>query len=621
MTVMAYLLRDAAGQKSPWPLPVLSFRIQTWAGLPADGIAGARLIIYECDYADEAAATGAAPRHKDEVARLLLDVTGPDPANAAAGVAIARATVEQAHWRGKLRAPGKTKESLPPDKARVKGSDFALYLGGEGKAARFVPLTIPRAAGPNHDEGRAFELGMQLEVGGKVVAEQLTDQATAVATVPIADSVSKMLGLYTRPVGAAASDSRVTTAAAKAPPEGKKKAPPVLLGRFNDPTRRPDVEPGVAKDELEVKVLALLGSKTDKHVVSGDDVVDVDGLRLSQFVTPDGREAMIATLRAAMSFSWGKSGEAINKEFKNKKPEDKAAALAERDARRKTIPEELFLDTDIEAAYFVVHDVGSYGLTDTRWTIENVAEAGKGVHGFLNHGGLYAPQKDFSATALGTVYQFHLGPGGDWLAKRCINIETTPIDTTTPPSATDASKYAFVGQHEVSGVSTFFLWTHAAIDALADLYLLASARAGHLLTVTCHSEIDRSLIYSSIFPRGAAAVAALAKNATWRAKLLAPYNMHGDPYGFDLQVFYDKITARLNALSARRKLPRGVRYGCHPDRVLSRAKLEKGYPTTVGNMSGHLHTFPHQSNPDVLRMKQSISQWKGAWWEAAPAKP
>ena len=89
----------------------------------------------------------------------------------------------------------------------------------------------------------------------------------------------------------------------------------------------------------------------------------------------------------------------------------------------------------------------------------------------------------------------------------------------------------------------------------------------------------------------------------------------------------------------KRQLPKGVRYGVHPTRILgpmddkgANAALKTKFPglrLTNGNGSNEVHTFPHQSNPTILTHRTSHSTWneystwsKGKWfWQAGWKEP
>jgi hypothetical protein len=143
---------------------------------------------------------------------------------------------------------------------------------------------------------------------------------------------------------------------------------------------------------------------------------------------------------------------------------------------------------------------------------------------------------------------------------------------------------------------------------MADLYVLSSARANNLLTVATHEELDRDIMYSAVFwAYSADEIDALeARSSIWADMIGQPGDGHDDPIALDLQVFYDKITERLNKLGGL-QLPMGTRYGTHPKRNADWTNKDPdGHPHSTGNVDGQLHVFPWQSNPKILSgdMKQ-----------------
>lgn len=114
------------------------------------------------------------------------------------------------------------------------------------------------------------------------------------------------------------------------------------------------------------------------------------------------------------------------------------------------------------------------------------------------------------------------------------------------------------------------------IDGMVDLYLLASLRAGHLLTVTTHVEADRVL------------------------------NGHSDPSGIDLDVFYDAITDRISKTGKNKlaglgglTIPKGTRYGMHPRRLTGEPVVWNGIPVSRilnGTKAKWPTKFPQQSS-------------------------
>jgi hypothetical protein len=273
---------------------------------------------------------------------------------------------------------------------------------------------------------------------------------------------------------------------------------------------------------------------------------------------------------------------------------------------------------DIAKAWFVIHDVGvKSSLSDRRFKAADKATKKGSVHGFLNRSGYYAATHDFSKDRKGTVYEFLSRKGKKIAGGTTINIETVPdIENGVadradgshgPPS--NANRYASIGYRKVGAKKVnYYKWTNAAFDILADLYILASARAGHLLTITAHKEMDRNLGRSVIWREYSAAEIRQAANKYLKKARDNPSDYHGDPFAFDVQALYDVITRKLNALGGT-QMPPGARYGVHPLRLRTAGGAD------VGNGDGQLHEFPHQSDP---RVKTDTKLKKPGWWAQGP---
>ena len=332
------------------------------------------------------------------------------------------------------------------------------------------------------------------------------------------------------------------------------------------------------------RMLALPGRFGDPK---RDPAVEMDGTRFDRFLGGADRRDFAARWLA-------------------QRPE-LARAAAEKNADLKS--------GDIAKAWFVIHDVGAGGtLKDERYrALQKETKAGA-VHGFLNRAGYFAATHDFATNRMGTVYEFLSKKGREVAGKTTINIETVPdieVVRTVPdgslPPPRNALNYAsigFVRRRPNRASATYFKWTRAAFEVLADLYILASARAGHLLTVTAHKEVDRNLARSKIWNEYSAAEIRNGQGKFWRTVRENPGDYHGDPYGFDMQAFYDAITAKLNALGGM-QMPAGARYGVHP------ARLRKADGQDIVNGDTQLHQFPWQSDP-VLKRDTQIK--KAGWW-------
>lgn len=678
MALRASLYADANAPRNAWKLPTLAFRVQD---SPED-LKGARLTLYECDYGSDTPKDDDEPSKKDVLARFSVDAKLPAGKE---GLALTVKPLE-GYVEHELVAIKKAKDLLSRGKRCLFAVHFGTVTEGKKKTTTdvFFPVFVPHSMGIDDvDEGDALEIGMELEVDGKVVASQLKAKQTSVATVPIQSPVLRMLKLSMTARGAAATDDRVKTgamvqaeneqkagSAAKAAQTKGGKAGAKVLGRFNDHLRKPSVEPELAP--------AFLGSEIVKRTSAGEKDTDVDGLLFSYFVPKAERRKVIETILAPrIRHAWD-----LPKQKKGQAPPPsrEGEAPGPDDRTGKNVPKKPdgsdnyggFGLGDIARAYFVVHDIGA-GLgpfPERRWTNEGIHKKdpkdADSVHGYLNRRGTYATYRDFGKDGYHTVNQFTAGD--DWLDEWCIGIECTPFGSRSSAATVDPDDptltFACMGWTDTGKDRTgIYKFSAELIEALADLYVLASARAGHLLTVTAHSEVDRALVYSMLYPGKREEVRKrIEKQMNWWKYARAPYNMHGDPYGFDAQVLYDKITEKLNALAKGRTnlvLPMGVRYGIHPNRLLTtmpkgkeglvwveeETKKKKkwrqkkvtlsdhfpGLKITHGNDSDDLHTFPHQSNPKVLEHEgmQPWSRWneysdwsKGKWfWQEGWTEP
>ena len=327
-----------------------------------------------------------------------------------------------------------------------------------------------------------------------------------------------------------------------------------------------------------------------------DSMIDMDGTRFDEFIPGKNRREFITR--------WLEDHPALKE------------AANEPGADLKT--------SDINKAWFILHDVGAKAtLTDRRFKADQPKTKAGAVHGYLNRNGYYAATHDFTKNRQGTVYEF-LSKNGFKIANgRTINIETVPdieADVADTPDGhrgapSNAEQYASIGYRRLQRTvgkktvrsTTYYKWTTTALDVLADLYVFASARARHLLTITVHKEMDRNLGQSVIWREYSAAEIRKAGSGTFLGKARDnPHDYHGDPYGFNLQALYDIITQKLNALRGK-KMPSGARYGVHPRRV---CKVDG---EDITNGSHHLHVFPHQSDPEV---KIDTGLKKRGWWNA-----
>ena len=271
--------------------------------------------------------------------------------------------------------------------------------------------------------------------------------------------------------------------------------------------------------------------------------------------------------------------------------------------------------SDIIKGWFIIHDVGAKAtLKDRRFKANQPKTKGGAVHGFLNRAGYYAATHDFTKNKQGTVYEFLSKNGKKYVNEHTINIETVPDVESDVPDKSDGSRgdpssadqYASIGYRRKGKKVTYYKWTKAAIDVLADLYIFASVRARHLLTITVHKETDRNLGRSVIWREYSAAEIRAGTGKHWDKVRDHPDDYHGDPNGFNMQALYDLITQKLNALGGK-QMPVGARYGIHPRRV------SKADGQDIVNGSNQLHEFPHQSDPNI---KTDAGLKKAGWWNS-----
>lgn len=359
------------------------------------------------------------------------------------------------------------------------------------------------------------------------------------------------------------------------------------------------------------QMLKILGRFDDPK---RDPALEMDGVKFDEFLQGKNRREFIA--------QWLEQHPALKE------------AANEPDADLKT--------SDIIKAWFVIHDVAALSsLKDKHYKANQPGRKSGGVHGFLNRAGYYAATHDFTKNRQGTVYEFLSKNGLKHVNGRTINIETVPdIEAGVPDKAdgshsdpSNAEQYASIGYKVHGKKVTYYKWTKAAFDVLADLYIFASARAGHLLTITVHKEMDRNLARSVIWREYSAEelrakesnVAELLRKLEeaeksgekkkaeelcrslkpWYLALRSPSDYHGDPPGFNMQALYDLITKKLNALGGK-QMPAGARYGIHPRRIC------KQDGENITNGSHHLHEFPRQSDPVV---KIDKGHKKQGWWK------
>lgn len=603
--------QDHAAKDRAAGLTTITLQIARWKGIdwnpappkgkPVKPVKGFKLTLYELPSKTD--------QQKEKVSLGEFSFQVAPPKAAGQGMLISKATWDTLRYDNEAFPRTIPKGSTPDYDAQRDQADFVLYLGG----VRFYF----RLQNPLREIDKSYEIGFKLEddKGGKF--EALDAETPFVPRAKWRDWITRMRR---------------------------------LPGRFDCPGRAPQVPMDEVETRLDKETFELIEKKRKDASVE----VDVDGLRFDAFLPA------------------GKTRPDFIADYVKSSPYLKDVGGAD-GAQWKT--------NDIKKAYFVVHDVGVDGyMTEDRFyppTHEGVqfrtkADGGGpvAVHGFVNWGGLYAASWDFEESRLGTVFEFS-NKFARLINNYTISIENTHIYEELKGHDKE-DKYTTAAQHKAEedkvhaqnverakkkkkalpvtniGAQEFlcvgyrnhhkevpkdskkyvnytkiYKWTRRMIESLADLYIIASARAGHLITITCHLEMDQALCWSVVYPEavgktrhylrpgqnghGTPLATATAAQATWWTKAAFkagkggktrtnPRDMHPDPTGFDMQVLYDVISERLSAVGGF-KMPAGLRYGVHPRRVTAAPKAGSNPPLckALGNATYRLNTFPHQS--------------------------
>jgi hypothetical protein len=562
-------------------LPELTLMVHRWKevdALPEGGSVKALLTLYDIDSTD--ARVGKEKAEDTVFGRVELQLT-----KTAAGIA---ASVVNKRHLVERDGDEKLEDFYLADKDyNLAKADFVVRVG-----KRRLLYQLSRAE--LHDEALdgTLEVGFTLEEGGEAGRVYRCLPPVTPGYVSVSEPIADMLSLE---------------------------------DRFSDPARRPSIKTEDAARTHEAATLAALPS--------GD--ADIDGLRFEKLL--DGSMTR-RQLIASMIQPRGKAMTCKTYEHFDGELDPKLHA-------KKDILSQEWTSGDIVKAYFLIHDIGilennrkplhyrANSSTPVRFRSNGSKVA---VHGYMNWSGVYAPGWNFWQDKRGTVASFdYFAPNPPW-APFTIEFESPPIpfyrpgpakyddavkafnDPSSPyfdnvperleqgmdkSGATEAHEWACIGwkfhfegwgdrakaakrlgkpKPKSKEKTLFFAASPKCfIDGIADLYLLASARAGHLLTITTHVEVDR----------------------------MVP-GAHDDPSGVDLQVLYDAITRRLSKSSPTRlpglgglEIPVGVRYGMHPRRLTTAPILWKGIPVSqmhAGNNSLSFPTeFPQQSSPPV----------------------
>ena len=530
-------------------LPQVLLTIHRWKEVEATAKkVAAKLTIFECDFTTD---PDRYPSHPLGVFNLKLQrvkrASGATP----------RVQVVSAQWRREARYKGKAAlknrfEQFPPTMRA-----FELLFDGKGR--RRIKLACPNFSGDTQGfrgEGTAFELGFKLEVGTQTFDRSTWEigQSNHIAHVKVKTNWPKFM----LKVG----------------------------GRFDD----------------------------RKNISEAEQALEHDG-RLALDFQQSGRTRIYYVERYAKTL--GKIGYDEATELGTS---DIAKAwLVIHDVGNKDIRSLKDSDTSI-----VTRDTHSEDRRGARMFYKDGSASERGVHGFLSPDGSFLQCCDFVAHRTGTGWEQY-NHGGATYRGTCIHIETVPIILAL--SNTEANKVSkikkdernerpewvrvgtvrelrrrgteimdYFAEHEPIAKAVLSagghmgwklkkvkrglfqaygcLWTSALLDSLANIYLYGSYRAGHLLTVTCHVEVDRGI------PDG-----------------------HNDPRGMNVQELYDRIAKTLTPdRYAGAPLPKGARFGIHPARVRVNDTSAENFGEAIGPQAkSHQHVWPRQSQPKIQR--------------------
>ena len=622
--IYSYLFSDTAGTRAV--PPILSLHVARWANAPASGLKGVVAEIFQCWY-DKDATGNAQPSWHHSLAKFTIDLA-PNPA-ASATPDGKGSPPEIVISNPKLTTTYGRKGTALSKPVKADDADFIFSMGGPNTFPIVVPEKFKDSGearnNPHlHGDAGKHRIGVELTavVNKKTVKYSALDwDHTLRSTIQCSDPVDRMLALQTTPMGAfkTITDAKV-------------------VGRFSDPKRNPRIDPDKAPKDLDKAILdarttALKGKDPDptKVTLTEHEAVDMDGLRFKNFVPAADRRKKLDELFEAMKKKLAKGTR--TKELKA---------------------------TDVQRAYFFFHDTGAGSAKRADESEASELVGAESVNGYINKKGTYAIHEDFDVDKGGTILEWVIT--GEWIHGYCAGVETVPVVETNATDKDDKfstgseKKYASIGwyhNYPDNGVrhDVWWKWPDSILDTFAQLYVFLSARANHLLTITPHMEADKNLMYSNVFwsdiskwsSFDAATDAKIKNPGTLWHKIAnkkkgyrvidkktgkkgwvivndGPGSMHDDPLGLDFQVLYDKITDQLNALGGL-KVPHGVRYGCHPKRVVTwRPKKDNKdvrphvddhcHPHALGNGSEECHTFPHQSDPEYRASPKYVKEYK-----------
>lgn len=571
--------QDENKHSSKLKLPELTLVVHNWKTVDEKGSVPVTLTLFDAD--SQESAKGEKTKKKDEpFAALKLVLTRTE--------------------KGIVANPAKKDFlSLPPKKLHIESSprkaDFRVWIGK-------TPLMFRISRSDLHDElaDGIYEVGFTMEEEGGVT--------------------------YTLPEGKSPAWFRVS------------KAIDDMLSlpdRFSDTGRKPNFPAAEAAKRHEKETLALLAQERGKAKPD----VDIDGLRFDLLL--DGSMSRRAFIDS-MVREGGKALTCKVRELFKDQVDPKLKGDDKNILKSQWTTGDIVKAYFVIHDYGILTNNRTElhykaNKESIRWRNTGNPTA---VHGFLNWGGVYAPGWNFSLARYGTKASFkgkpvshpvwgpftieietcplpYYRPGPDnidelerqlsekdpakqredWLPAKLTKViekkkyvpasaEFACMNWKYPEGWGDRKKvaqqhsYPKPGRKEVA--FTLGATTKQMMTGLVDLYLLASARAGHLLTVTTHYEVDRTL------------------------------GGHSDPTGIDLDVFYAAVTNRI-AKKGNDKLPGlggldipvGARYGQHPRRLSSEPILWRGIPLSRlhsgNNKVSYTTDFPKQSTLPTIK--------------------
>jgi hypothetical protein len=572
-------------------LPEVTFTVDRWKEVDALGAKqslDAVLTLYDIDSTEQLKGSKGDPKADTVFGRVKLKLTKLEDGSIAASIVKKGEMLE-------LKKEERLEDFYLKDtKDNVGKADFAVRIG-----ANRILYRLGRA--DLHDElaNGGVEIGFTLEEGGEAGRIYKGLPPLSPTFIDVSEPIADMLA---------------------------------LPDRFSDPGRKPPLATDVAATKHEEETLKLMKAGAD---------VDVDGLRFEKLLDGSmSRRQFIEKMLQTKGFSMTSKTYELFDGQKDPWLDDPKKDVLSQEWTSGDIVKAFFVIHDIgilsNNRKYVHYQADTRSIRfkakkgtsgDTKADVYPTA-----VHGFLNWSGVYAPAWNFYRDKRGTKNSFGGNPDPAW-APFTLEHETHPIPFYRP-GPNDLSKALAElgdpgskyfdnippkmpkGMDKSEAPQEFnwscLTWTHAFegwgdrrkvgkaackpdpkkgekviffagspepfLLGLVDLYLLASARAGHLLTITTHNEVDRSI-----------------------------HGGHDDPAGIELQALYDLITERISK-TGKQKLPGlggldvpvGVRYGQHPRRHSAEPIRWKGIPVArlyAGSSGLKFPTkFPQQSS-------------------------